>query len=363
MTQAEAAAALGIKERRVRSLLAKFKAEGYEGLRDRSIGQPGHHCLPEETKRAVLSLAREKYSDAGPTLLSDLLKEHHQINVSRETLRRWLLEAALREVKSAQTRHRRQRARKPCFGSMVQMDTSEHDWFKQEKKVYLIATIDDATNILDGQFYENDSTRTNMMAMKRYITRNGRPVSFYTDRASHFKINKDEKSEEILSHNDRQETQIQRALKECNITLIHALSPQGKGRVERKFQMLQDRLVKRMHYDNIKDIKSANEYLDQYYLDLHNKNYTVKPVSEVNVHTPVGDLNLDAIFSIQVLRTVTNDFTFSLDNKKYQIERNNDLVGLPRKKVLIEKRLDGSLHVRYLGRYLFFHEIIKNSMK
>ncbi|MDR1657115.1 MAG: ISNCY family transposase [Deltaproteobacteria bacterium] len=354
LTQLEAANVLGVSDRQIRRMLQRLDAEGLEGLINKNTGQAGHHRKPEEEKDKILKFHRDLYPDAGPTFFADLLKENHQLSVSHETLRLWLDEDGQRESTPAKPRHRRRRDRKPCLGSMVQLDTSVHDWFRTGENSYLILFIDDATNTIDGRFYETDSTRTNMAAMKGYIERHGCPDAFYVDKASHFRVNRGEKSEDIVDPSNKELTQIERALGECGIRLIHANSPQAKGRIERKFATLQDRLEKRLHYDNIKDIDSANEYLKSYYLQLHNAKFACEPMSSINLHKPPIGLDLDAIFSIHVQRVVTNDFTFSLDRVKFQIERNNDLHWLRRKKVLIEKRLDGSLEVRHLGKYLRF---------
>jgi hypothetical protein len=304
-----------------------------------------------------LRIHKELYPEAGPTFFAALLKDRHGIKANRETLRLWLAADNQFESSDAKPKHRRRRTRKPCYGSMVQLDTSEHDWLGTAKIHYLILFIDDATNAIDARFFESDGTFSNMVAIKGYIERHGCPISIYVDKASHFKVNKGEKSEDILSLSDKNQTQLERALEECGITLIHANSPQGKGRVERKFKTLQDRLVKRLKYDNITDIIQANEYLKTYYLGLHNSQFTCEPMSSLDLHKPPTGLDLDAIFSIHIERVVRNDFTFSLARVKYQIERNNDLHWLRGRKVLIEKRLDGTLKVRHLGGYLLFSKI------
>jgi hypothetical protein len=220
--------------------------------------------------------------------------------------------------------------------------------------------IDDATNTLFAMFHTADSTVTNMATISEYIKRYGLPVIIYSDRASHFSVNKGEKSEDVLSHINVSETQIKRALDDCCINLSFAGSPQAKGRVERLFQTLQDRLLKRMKFDGIKDIETANKFLLDTYLNLWNKYFYVEPVSDFDAHRPATGYNLKSIFSIQVERTVRNDYTISLDNKIYQLE-GKDLTGLKRNKVVIEKRLDGSLRVRFKGRYIFSHQVADKS--
>jgi hypothetical protein len=361
MTRKAAAEALSMSGRQLRRILDAFKTDDVVGLRHKSIGKPGHHKIPEGVKREALETAKERYPDAGPAFLSDLLKEGHGIEASRETLRRWLDEDGARKIQESKPRRRRRRERKASSGIMVQMDTSIHDWFRTGIKACLIALVDDATSTVYARFYETDSTMTNMDAIRRYITAYGIPASLYTDRASHFKVNAGEKPEDVLDAQDRRVTQIERASRECGISIIHAKSPQGKGRVERLFSVLQDRLEKRLHYAGIKDVKSANDFLDGDCLQKYNQKYRVNPVADFDSHRPVGQLDLEAIFSVQVLRVCANDFTVSLNGRKYQIARENDLHGLPRKNILMEKRLDGSVRARHAGRYLIIHETDRKS--
>jgi transposase-like protein len=361
ITQSEAALALGCSVRQVRRQLTKLSLGGTTELLHKSIGKPGHNRHHEEVKSEVLRLTKEDYPDAGPTLLSDLLKERHGILINHETLRQWQAEIGSREIKTMAPRHRRRRARKAAFGIMEQMDTRAHDWLRQGINLYLIILVDDATSRLFARLYEHDSTMTNMDILKRYIERHGSPLLLYTDKAGHFRVNMGEKSEIILNPADKNETQIERALRECGCKHIHAHSPQAKGRVERAFGTLQDRLEKLFHYDGVKTVEEANEYLETIYIPKHNESFAVAPVASFDSHRPAGDLNLDAIFSVHVHRVVTNDFTFSMDGRKFQIARENDLRGLPRKKITIEKRLDGSVHARHMGRYLTINELSKKT--
>jgi transposase len=360
LTQEQAAEMLGVTERQVRRLLVRLDQEGIEGLRDKSVGQSGHHRYPDVVKAHVLDLATESYPDAGPTLLSDLLKEEHGIVVSSETLRHWLNDAEIIAIKTSGSKHRRRRDRRTCYGELVQVDTSCHHWFGKERpKAYLIAMIDDATSKLHAKFHDSDSTVANMATIKEYIEKFGRPVALYTDKASHFKVNKGETSEDVISEANPAETQIKRALDECDITLITAHSPQAKGRVERLFGTLQDRLLKRMKFSDITNIADANKFLENAYCAMWNARYGVEPISAYNAHRSKVDHDLKAIFSVHYRRTAYNDYTFRLHNKHYQIEPGNALSGLKRSKVLIERRLDGSVHAKHDGRYLVIHEIAK----
>jgi transposase len=361
MTQSEASVVLKLTERQIRRIYARFARDGTDGLLNKSIGQPGHHRIPETIMSKVVDLARSQYREAGPTYLSELLEEQHNIKISRETLRRILHDQGIRTIEPGKTIHRRRRERRSSYGMLVQMDTSYHDWFSTGEKSYLICMIDDATSTVFARFFDSDSTRTNMAMTKLYSELYGFPLAIYTDKASHFKVNAGETREEVISHFNSSETQLERAFKDCGIIHIHAHSPQAKGRVERLNRTLQDRLVKRLRYENITDIDAANEFLDSVFFPAFNSKFTVKPVTSIDCHKSIVGIDLDAIFSIQVNRTVTNDFTFRVDSRKYQIAKENDLHRLPKSKIIIEKRLDGSLHARHDKRYLLIQEITKKS--
>jgi transposase InsO family protein len=226
--------------------LSRYRVEGDVAVIHRSRGRESNRKIKEEKKREVVAILRDKYSDYGATLASEILEERHGIRISRETLRGWLCEAGLYEIKKRRVKHRRWRERRQCFGELLQVDTSEHDWLEgRGEKIYLISMIDDATSRLFARFYDSDSTVNNMDLLKRYLKRHGRPVSLYTDKASHFRYNGEVDLEHQLS-GEVVKTQIGRALDELGIELIFAHSPQAKGRVERQFGTLRDRLVKRL---------------------------------------------------------------------------------------------------------------------
>jgi hypothetical protein len=222
--------------------------------------------------------------------------------------------------------------------------------------------IDDATNKLYARFYEAENTVNNMDLIKRYIELNGVPEAIYVDRASHFKVNKNEpKNQENESdtpaRDGERQTQIQRAVTECGSKLIFARSPQAKGRVERVFGTLQDRLIKLMKLDMITSIESANDYLDKYFLPKWDKRFTHEPSSQFNAHRDKRDYNLNAIFCPHAERVVQNDFTIRLFGKHFQIEAGNYGGSIRRKKVIIEQRMDGTFKARYNNTYLHMHRI------
>ena len=346
---------LGLSYRQASRLLSRYRLEGDRGLMHRSRGRPSNRRISDDVRKRAVDLLKAKYSDYGPTLASEILLERHRISVSRETLRGWMVLAGLNVAKSRRVKVedcRQWRERRSCFGELVQMDSSEHDWLEgRGEKLYLISMIDDATSRLCARFYSADSTVSNMDLLKRYICRHGRPVSLYTDKASHFKYNGAVDIEHQLA-GKRPRTQIERALSDLGIELIWARSPQAKGRVERHFGTLQDRLVKRLRLVGAKDLESANECLSGYFLPFWNSRFTRKALKGSDLHRSGQGFSLDQIFSVQDKRSVSNDYTFSFKSRLYQIERRSITPGLRGCKILVETRLNGQVKASFRGEYL-----------
>lgn len=249
--QKEAAEELGITPRQVKRLLKKLREQGDRAVVHGLRGRPSQRKLPgSEQEEAVRILSQEVYRGFGPTLASEYLQQKHGVGIGREKVRQIMLGAGLWRWRPQKVERIHQwRPRRSCRGEMVQWDTSEHDWLQgRGEKLYLIHMIDDATSELIARFVRQDSTQENMRLLWSYLERHGRPVSFYTDKASLFqtapKVARDRKD---LPRDEREPlppTQIGRALQELGIVWIAAHSPQAKGRVERSFGTAQDRLVK-----------------------------------------------------------------------------------------------------------------------
>ena len=353
LTQRKAAELLGLTARQVRRIQRRYETEGDSGLSHRSRGRPSKRRVPADVRdKAVEALKREKWRDFAPTFAAEKLAELEGIVVSRETVRTWMIQEELWKPRQRKPTHRQWRDRKQCTGEMVQMDTSEHDWFEgRGEQAVLISMVDDATSRALARFFPGDSTQSNMTLMDRYIRRHGRPLSIYADKASHFKVNRPASVEEQLEGIGPQ-TQIGRALVQLDIEHITAHSPQAKGRVERSFGTMQDRLVKELRLADISTIEAANEFLEQTFLPFYDGNFTVEPACLVDAHRGIGDHDLDAIFSHQEQRTVANDYTIQYHNTRYQIARESIKAGLRGNKVVVERRLDETIKVRYRGDYL-----------
>jgi len=255
---------LGLSERQVRRLVKAVREQGDEGIIHGSRGRPSQRRFRDEVRERVLSLYRENYPDFGPTFASEKLLELDGIKVSDETLRKWLLEAGLWQKRRKRSPHRRWRQRRECFGEMVQIDGSHHDWLEgRGPKLVLMGYIDDATSTTWGRFYDYEGTMPAMDSFRSYVQKYGLPISAYLDRHTTYKSPKKltewEKIEGVESL-----SQFERALKELGVELIHALSPQAKGRIERLFRVLQDRLVKELRLRGIKTKDAANEFIKEY---------------------------------------------------------------------------------------------------
>ena len=357
ITQQRAAEQVNLSVRQVRRLLKRYREDGDIGLVHKSRGQPSSHRFTDDFRKQVMVLVHEHYADFGPKFATEKLAQRDDLHLSKETLRKWMDEDELRKSKPRKVQHRTWRERRQCRGEMLQVDGSIHDWFEgRGPKVALIAGVDDATSHLYAQFAPAESTEAIMKLLTGYIARYGRPLAIYADRHSIYKTTRDATVDEQLEGREP-ETQLARALRELDIEYIPSYSPQGKGRVERCFLTCQDRLLKELRLAGISDIEAANEFLKRVYLADHNERFTKLPACAADAHRLAEGLDLTAILSHQEARTVMNDYTIRYHNVRYQIAKDNDLAGLRGSKVVVEQRLDGSVHVRFRGRYLNVREL------
>jgi transposase len=359
ITQREAAEELGLSVRHVKRLLYSLKKHGDKAVVHGLRGRPSQRRIEEKIEReAVKILSAPVYAGFGPTLAAEYLTKKHGIEASKETVRQWMIRARLwRGKKQGVKQVHMWRPRRSRFGELVQWDTSEHDWLEgRGEPLYLIAMIDDATSRLFARFVGHDSTAENMKLLWSYLEKFGRPLTFYTDKASLFQTAEKRKRDEPGVEKDAVEmppTQIGRALRELGITWIAAHSPQAKGRVERNFRTAQDRLVRGMRVAGVTTLEQANEYLLQDYLVWWERELTVAAAHADDAHRRLEKSHdLAASLSHVETRQVRPDYTLRWDGKLYQIERQAVVSGLRGANVRVEQRLDGSLAVRYGERYL-----------
>ncbi len=354
ITQVEAAAIIGLSDRQIRRLIKRVRIEGDDGICHRSRDKASNRCIPHEIKEKTLRLFKETYTDFNLAHATEKLEEVHGIRLSDETLRLWLNEAEIPYKKRRARKHRRWRERKANFGELVQIDGSHHDWFEgRGPKCVFMGYIDDATGTVYGRFYDYEGTKPAMDSMKRYIQCYGIPKSVYFDKHTTYKSWADPTIEEQLN-GQKPMSHFEKSLAELVIEVIHANSPQAKGRIERLFKTLQDRLVKEMRLVGIKSVEQANEFLKTY-LQKYNKKFRKKAASSANLHRPaLHRRELDRILCIKEERTVRNDFTIAYNCKLYQIEE-----ATRAQKVMVEERLDGMIHISYKGRDLKYRQIGK----
>ncbi|MCK5557815.1 MAG: ISNCY family transposase [Candidatus Hydrogenedentes bacterium] len=355
LSQKEAARLMGLSVRQVRRLVKRYREQGDAGLVHRLRGRGSNRKIPPIRRGVALTRIREHYSDFGPTLVAEYLEKDSGVYLSRETLRGWMIEEGLWKSRRRREPKRQRRPRRACFGELVQMDTSLHDWFEgRGEQAVLIAMIDDATSRVFARFFPTDSTETNLSLMRDYLRRYGRPLALYADQASHFRVNL-KKDGEVRPG----QTQIGRVLAQLDIEYIPAHSPQAKGRVERLFGTLQDRLVKALRLANIERIEAANEFLQKLFLPEFNRRFTVPAARSLDVHRPVKGFSLAAILCPHQRRVVANDFTIRFENQFYQILKEEIRPGLRGARVEVEQRLEGPIKIRWKERYLHYRRIEK----
>lgn len=359
ITQQDASSELGVSIRQVQRLLKAMKERGDKAVIHALRGKRSNRKIEESIEREAMKiLSSPVYEGFGPTLAAEYLGQKHGIEASKETVRKWMMGAKLWRSKKAriQTVHT-WRPRRSRRGEMVQWDTSEHDWLEgRGEKLYLIAMIDDATSRLFARFVRHDSTEENMKLLWSYLEKFGRPLLFYTDKASLFRNNEKHKRDEPDVEKDAVEmppTQIGRALRELGISWTAAHSPQAKGRVERNFGTAQDRLVKGMRVAGVNTLEQANEYLNNEYLVWWERELIVEAANGDDAHRSLDKShNLASSLSYVEQRQVRSDYTLKWNGKLYQIDRRAVTPGLRGANVRVEQRLDGSLAVRYGERYL-----------
>jgi transposase len=320
--QKHAARQLDLSIRQIRRIMKRYKKEGAAGLIHLGRGQTSNRVIPQTEKDRAIKIITEHYPDFGPTFALEKLVENHSVTFSVDTLRREMIACNLWKARKRKIKDLHPyRERRACLGELVQLDGSPHDWFEGRcHPCTLLAFIDDATgNIMDGEFVDYEGTWTLFGATEHYLVTYGKPMAFYADKHSTFKINRQANIEEDLK--DRQaQSQFARAMDELSIEFIYANSPQAKGRVERLFETLQDRLVKEMRLAGIKTKEEGTRFFREVYIPRHNAQFAVAPREKANLHRPLLPTDdLKRIFTIKSLRIVSKDLLVSYKNTRYQL--------------------------------------------
>ena len=365
LTWPEAANQLGLSERQIGRLVVRVRSQGNRGLIHGLRGEPSNHRLDPAVLPKALGFVASLYKGFGPTFANEKLKNKHKIFLSTYALRQAMIHMDLWKPRKQKDKHRAWRQRRACVGELVQLDGSDHDWFEgRGPRCVLLIYIDDATSrILYGEFVTVEDAVNLLQSTRSYLEKWGRPLAFYVDKDSIYKINRQANIEEEL-RDFHPLTQFTRAMGELGVEMIFAHSPQAKGRVERGFKTHQDRLVKELRLRGISTRQAANRFLWDVYIPDHNARCAVEPANPTNAHRPLlKSHNLDQILSIQSQRIVANDYTLRFQNQFFQLLKDQPVRVRPKNKIIIELRLDGSTHLRFKDRYLAFKSIAKLSYR
>ncbi len=357
ITQREAASKLGVSERQIRRILRRYRQEGDGGLVSRKRGKPSNRRTDTEVRKAVQKYIKEPIMKGfGPTLMAEKLAMQKGICLSKETVRRMMIEEGIWEAKTKKKEEPHlSRPRRKSRGELVQIDGSKHAWLEERgPKATLLVFVDDATSeILAAEFVPEECFFSYGDLCKRYFKAHGLPKSFYSDRFSVFRDNhKGNLAYEPI-------TQFQRALSVLDVELICASSPQAKGRVERANETLQDRLVKEMRLLGISNYEQANQYLPAFILD-YNRRFAVMPASSLDFHRPLdATLDLDFLFSIHDSRKITPTLQIHYAGISYQIVTKHPAYYYAKQEVLITRDSAGLISAWFDGNLLTLKEIEK----
>ena len=308
---------LGISYRQQIRIWQNYQREGPKGLISKRIGKPGNHRLSNNLIQKALSLIKSKYSDYGPTLVCEKLEEKHSLKLAKETLRQMMIKEGIWKAKKAKDRkiHPR-RTRRSMLGELEQIDGSYEYWFEtRAEKCCLLVCVDDATSkLMQLKFCRTETTQDYLHFLKGYLNQHGRPLAFYSDKHSIFRVNYKNIKKEIFS------TKFQNALKKLDIELICAHSPQAKGRVERANGTLQDRLIKELRERDISSMEEGNLFLEEF-RQIYNKKFAVEPANYDNAHRRLlPSQNLDHLCMIEEERVLSKDLSFQYKTEIYQID-------------------------------------------
>ncbi len=365
----EAAKLLNLSVRQVKRIKKKVKTNGIKGAIHGNRGKISHNKTDAKIMSKVKKLLKNIYSDFNPLLAQEHLRDDNQIELSRETVRNMMIEEDLWKArkKSAEKKYA-WRERFDNYGEVEQFDGSYHNWFegRNEKEVgleqCLLVSVDDATGkATQIKFEDNEGVVPVFRFWEEYFENNGMPIAIYLDKFSTYKIN-----HKNAVDNKEMMTQFERAMKQLNVRVIHANTPQAKGRVEKMNGTLQRRLVKEMRLAKINTIVEANIFLSDVFIPKFNRQFAVVPKKEANLHRELNEKQLKelpGILSVQSERTVFNDYTVRIHNNYYQLEETQPTTVYKKTKVIIEEHLDGEVKIRLRDNYLNYFKLPERPKK
>jgi transposase len=350
--QKEAGDVMGIGDRQVRRLLVQYNEKGVLGILSQQRGKPSNRQIAQEEKDKVLAIIREQYPGFGPTLAHEKLLEKGLIPFSVETLRQAMMQSGLWKGKQKKTGPvYQQRMRRGKLGELVQIDGSPHKWFGEES-CELLAGVDDATsNIMHLKFVDSESIESYFAFTEEYLSLHGRPEALYSDRHSIFVTTRKPTIDEQLAK-QYPKTQYGRAMEEIGIELICARTPQAKGRIERCFKTLQDRLVKELKLERITTREEANAYLPTF-IASYNKKFAVPAREQENAHRAVHQ-TLKEILVIKSTRKVSKQLEVQYEHLTYQLHVPKNSLALRGVHVHVHKTMQGEVSIIYREKKIPF---------
>ena len=352
---------LGLSYRQAKRVWRRYRNKGDEGLVHRGRGRVGNRCKAAKLREGILARYQERYPDFGPTLAAEHLSREG-LAVDHETLRQWLLAKGWWTINRRRQKHRQWRERKGCFGELVQMDGSHHDWFEgRRERAVLMVMIDDATNRTYAQFSEQETTRAAYDTFEGYVRRHKLPVALYVDRDSIYRAEREATVAEQLA-GQKPLTQFGRAMKGLGVGIVLANSPQAKGRVERRNGLLQDRLVKELRLARINDLEQANRFLEEQFLPELNRRFWVKPAQEADAHRAVPR-NLTEVLNWEEERVVQRDWTVGWEGRWFQIESGHEALCLVGRSVIVRQLRDGTVQLVRAGQKLKCRELAQRPVR
>ena len=361
LTQVKAAEMLDLCGRQIRRIIRKIEAGGDPAIVHGNRGKESPFKLPNDRVEKIMGIIEKRYYDFGPTFAAEKLLECEKIKISKEKLRQLMISHGTDypRRKKQGTIHQ-WRERKHHRGEMVQMDGSDHDWLEgRGPKLVFMGYIDDASNTVFGRFYGYEGTFPAMDSLKRYLAIYGIPFSFYVDRHSTYKTTRQPNLDEDLK-GEFAKTQFARLLKELDVKIIFARSPQAKGRIERSFETLQDRLVKELRLAGVSSLEQANAFLGSY-LPKYNAQFAIKPFKKSDLHRTIPkNLNLDEIFCVKEYRAISNGYTFRWRNRIFLIK--NPSITMKKQRVCVMEHFDGKITLKLKNKYLAFQEVTEKDI-
>jgi len=360
----EASNLLNVTVRHIRRLKRKVGQNGIKGLIHGNRGGTGNRKIPDEERQRIIKLLHEYYYDFGPTLASEKLDERHGIKRDKGTIRSIMIGENLWRLRRKKEETRREwRQRKASEGEMIQYDGSYEYWFEsRNEKCCLLAGIDDASGKVWAKFDDHEGVEPTFGFWRGYIERFGKPYSVYVDKFSTYSMN-----HKLAKENPDTLTQFERAMETgLNIEIIHARSAPAKGRVERLFKTLQDRLAKELRLNNVSAITEANRFLEEEFIPKFNARFMVEPRTKTDLHKGLTEKeknNLDSVFSRQYERVVRNDFTVGHKKNCYQLEESQSVAIRKQDVVTVEEKMDKSVYFKLRGKYLNYKLLPKRPKK